>query len=464
MREFSGTKGFVLGAASSGSGKTTIAAALCRALRDAGMAVQPFKAGPDFIDPTYLSLASGRTCRNLDAFPCPGLMPYFYAEQCREGTQADIAVVEGVMGLYDGAGAEGAYSTAHLARKLGLPVILIVDAKAAATSVAATVKGFATLDPLAPSVAGVIANRASDERHASLIGEAVRRYAGIPMVGWVPNIGGRSFPSRHLGLVPANEREETNGVIERFAQALSERLDVGMLAQIARAPSGKYVEPDLPDGVTKAGGSPVRVAVADDDAFCFHYRENWQLFTRLGAEVTPVSPLRDKFVPEDTDLLILPGGYPEVFRDELRANENFTRSARDFAKKGCVYAECGGMMYLCRNYAGVMDADALMTDRLSRFGYVEGRALGDNLIMKGGDTVRAHEFHYSRIEGAPPGAFSVRKFSRPADEWKDGYSLNGGRLLATYLHINFYSRPESAARMLSRAAGRAVQDFDFVIK
>ncbi|MCL2684664.1 MAG: cobyrinate a,c-diamide synthase [Synergistaceae bacterium] len=453
MREFSGTKGFVLAAASSGSGKTTIASAVCGVMREAGMTVQPFKVGPDFIDPTYLSLASGRTCRNLDGFPCPELMPYFYREQCLDGTKADIAVVEGVMGLYDGLGADGIYSTAWLARKLGLPVILIVDARAAATSVAATVKGFATLEPLAPDVAGVIANRVSGERHARLIGEAVQRFADIPMVGWVPHMAECAFPSRRLGLIPAGERDTTRGAMERFTQALRERLDTQALTRIARAPSGEYAEPEFPAPAAKDGGSPVRVAVADDDAFCFHYRENWRMMERLGAEMTSVSPLRDHRVPDKTDLLILPGGYPEEFREELMGNKNFTQSVRDFANRGCVYAECGGMVYLCRNFVDLIDADAVMTERLSRFGYVEGRALTDNLIMKRGETVRAHEFHYSKLEGTPPGAFSVRKFSRPEEEWTDGHSMNGGRLLATYLHINFYSRPESARMMLQQAAG-----------
>ena len=453
MSEFSSTKGFIIAAAASGSGKTTIASAVCRVLREAGMTVQPFKTGPDFVDPTYLSLASERTCRNLDGFPCPELMPYFFEEGCREGTRADIAVVEGVMGLYDGLGAEGTYSTAWLGRELGLPVILIVDARAAATSVAATVKGFATLEPLAPDVAGVIANRVSGEDHARLIGEAIQRFAGIPMVGWIPRIDDCAFPSRHLGLIPANERETTRGAMEQFARALRERLDIPALERIARPPSGKCVEPEIPAPVAKEDGAPVRAVIADDDAFCFHYRENWRLLEHLGAEVTTVSPLRDSGLPEGTDLLILPGGYPEEFRGELSENENFMKSVRDFAGRGAVYAECGGMMYLCRNFAGVIDADALMTGRLSHFGYVEGRALGDNLIMKRGGTVRAHEFHYSKLEGAPPGAFSVRKFSRPGEEWTDGYSMNGERLLATYLHINFYSRPESARMMLLRAAG-----------
>jgi cobyrinic acid a,c-diamide synthase len=370
MTQFSKTKGFVLAAASSGTGKTAIASAICRILRSEGMSVQPFKVGPDFVDPTYLTMSSGRTCRNLDGFPCPGLMPFFYEEGCRAEPRADIAVVEGVMGLYDGLGPDGTYSTAWLARSLGLPVILIVDARSAATSVAATAKGFATLSPLAPRVAGVIANRVSGEGHARLIEEAVERFAGIPLVGWMPDLRADTFPSRHLGLVPAFERETTENTMEIFAQAQRERLDLRRLLEIARMTSGDYREPEIPKPVFKADGAPVRVLVADDEAFCFHYRENWRLLELLGAEVNLVSPMRGEPIQDGTDLLILPGGYPEEFMAPLSNNKSFMESAADFSKSGCLYAECGGMLYLARSLgyrgetcrmAGVIGADAKMT-------------------------------------------------------------------------------------------------------
>jgi cobyrinic acid a,c-diamide synthase len=464
MNNFSKTKGFVLAAASSGAGKTTITSAICRILKNSGVTVQPFKTGPDFVDPTYLSMSSGRACRNLDGFPCPGLMPFFYEEGCRGGSRADIAVVEGAMGMYDGLGPDGTYSTAWLANKLGLPVILIVDARAAATSAAATVKGFAALEPLAPRVSGVIANRVSGEGHAKLIEEAVSRFTGIPLLGWIPNLRDEAFPSRHLGLVPAFERETTEAVIERFAGALREHLDVGRLLATAETPSGDYVAPDMPSPVSKHDGSRVRAAIADDDAFCFHYRENWRLLEQLGAEVAMISPIRGESIPEGTDLLILPGGYPEEFMAALSQNEKFIKSVTDFSKTKCIYAECGGMLYLSRsmeyggetrNMAGALAADAKMTGKLSHFGYVEGMSLSDNLLMRPGETVRAHEFHYSKLGGATPNAFSVRKFARPEETWTDGYVTRDGRLLATYLHVNFYTRPESARRMLTHAANAA---------
>jgi cobyrinic acid a,c-diamide synthase len=426
------------------------------------MTVQPFKTGPDFIDTSYLTLSSGRTCRNLDGFPCPELMPFFYAESCGYPPPADIAVVEGVMGLYDGLGPGGEYSTAWLARALDLPVILLVDARSAATSVAAVAKGFAGLEPLAPRISGVIANRVSGGSHAELIREALGRFTGLPLLGWLPNIRDESLPSRHLGLVPATEHKSSASAIDNYARALREHLDIGLLLAIAGEPSGRYAEPEIPPAARKPDGSPVRAAIADDDAFCFHYRENWRLLERLGAEIETISPILGNGVPADADLLILPGGYPEEFSAELSGNSEFMKSVRGFAHRGCVYAECGGMLYLSRSMSyreeeramtGVIEADVKMTGRLSRFGYVEGTALRDNLITRSGESVRAHEFHYSRLEGAEPNAYSVKKFSRPGEIWTDGYVTEDGRLLASYLHINFYSRPESAAKMLRRAAG-----------
>lgn len=464
MANRTGTRGFVIAATASGVGKTTVTAAICRALHDMGHVVQPFKTGPDFVDPTYLTMASGRACRNLDGFPNPGLMPYFYAAGCAPSGSlpaADIAVVEGVMGMYDGLGADGLYSTAWLAGALGLPVVLLVDARAAATSVAATAHGFASLAPLAPRVAGVIANRVSGAAHADLIGEALLRYAGIPLVGWLPKVEDVAFPSRHLGLIPAQERRDTEERLERMTAVLRKSVDLERLVSLAEPPAGDVAPPTLPPPVKRGDGGPVRVAIAADDAFCFRYYDNEELLAALGAEIVRTSPLADGALPDDIDLLILPGGYPEEFAGHLSGNGSYLQSVRAFSRRGAIYAECGGMLYLAREMtceggrhgmAGLIDADAVMTDRLQRFGYVEATALSDNLLFRKGETVRAHEFHYSKLSEVPgkePGAFSVRRVSRRGEAWRDGYAANDGRLLATYLHIHFYSCPEAVARMLA---------------
>jgi cobyrinic acid a,c-diamide synthase len=235
---------------------------------------------------------------------------------------------------------------------------------------------------------------------------------------------------------------------------------------MACAPGGtdaEYHEPEIETVPPKPDGSPVRVAVASDDAFGFHYRENWRLLECQGAEVSMTSPMRDDAPPGDTDLLILPGGYPEVFAETLSGNRKYIEWVRDFSRRGFIYAECGGMLYLTRGMeyegetygmVGLIGADVRMNRKLRHFGYVEAAALCDNLLFRRGETLRAHEFHYSRLEGAPESAFSVRKALRPGDEWTDGFALMDGRVLATYLHINFYSCPRNSARMLKLASGR----------
>ena len=467
MSRFAGAPGFVLAAASSGLGKTTVTSAVCRALVSKGFAVQPFKVGPDFVDPTYLTMAAGRRCINLDGFPAPSLIPFFYANGCAAGDnlpKAEIAVIEGVMGLYDGLGPEGLYSTAWIARLLDLPVILLVDAKAAATSVAATAKGFATLAPIAPRVVGVIANRAANERHAKMIESAVERFAGLPLVGWLRDIKGSSFPSRHLGLIPAQERESSERTLDCFAREAVSGVDLDRLGALAEVPRCESHEPDIGGTIKKKDGSPVCMAVASDDAFCFQYQENWELFEKLGARMVRTSPMRDSSIPEGADILILPGGYPEEFAETLSMNGEYRESVRRFSKKGLIYAECGGMMYLARgiehrgerrDMAGVIDAEARMTGKLGHFGYVEGTALKDSVILMKGESVRAHEFHYSAMSGRPPDAFKVKKANGSGEEWADGYILSNGNVLATYLHLNFYSSPRSARRLLSLAASCA---------
>lgn len=456
MKVFSETCGFVLAATASGVGKTTTAAALCRALSDSGRVVQPFKVGPDYVDTTYLTLASGRRCRNLDGFPNPDLMPFFYEEGCRaEGRTADIAVVEGVMGMYDGLGAEGLYSAAWVARTLGLPVILLVDARASATSLAAVVRGFASLEPLAPEIRGVIANRVSGDSHARLIAEALELYAGIPLLGWLPNTPDISFPSRHLGLVPAGERGAAEEGVCKFAALLKEHVDLEQVVKIAGRPSGIYREAELPEPITLTCETVPRVALAQDNAFCFNYIENIELLHKLGAEVVKTSPLSDRAIPDGTNLLILPGGYPEEFGEELSANTSYMASVREFAKSGAVYAESGGMLYLSKEIeqrganhrmTGILESRGVMTGRLQRFGYVLAEVMKENLMFKRGETVRAHEFHHSKLDEYNPDVFRIERASGRGEGWIDGYA--DAQLLATYLHINFYSCPHALKRAL----------------
>ena len=448
-------RGFVLGAPASGAGKTTLASALILALRRRGHRVQPFKVGPDYIDPSFLSLASGRPCGNLDGFLTPRRIPWILAEGSRG---ADLTVVEGVLGLYDGLGPEGLHSTARVARELALPVVLAVDASASATSVAALVHGFASL-PGAPEVAGVLANRVSGPRHGDLVREALAQFSCPPLLGWVPPLE-ETLPSRHLGLVQAFERAATGEVLERVASVLEDSVDLEALVRLCREPRGAAVPPVFPEPVRTPDGSPLVLAVARDEAFSFLYRESLACLEALGATLAPFSPLRDEALPEGTRGVYLPGGYPEEHLDELAANEPLLAALRTAHASGAsFYGECGGMMFLARTLtdrvgrtaplAGLLDLEISFRKRLSRFGYVTCTAREDTLLFPAGASFPAHEFHYSHAQGEEPRAFDVLRASG-GEGWREGYARPG--LLAGYGHVNLLACPEAAARWLRASA------------
>ena len=448
-------RGFVLGAPASGAGKTTLASALILALRRRGHRVQPFKVGPDYIDPSFLSLASGRPCGNLDGFLTPRRIPWILEEGSRG---ADLTVVEGVMGLYDGLGPEGLHSTARVARELALPVVLAVDASASATSVAALVHGFASL-PGAPEVAGVLANRVSGPRHGDLIRESLARFSCPPLLGWIPPLE-ETLPSRHLGLVQAFERAATGEILERVASILEASVDLEALERLCREPRGVPEAPAFPDPVRTPDGSPLVLAVARDEAFSFLYRESLACLEALGATLAFFSPLRDPGLPEGTRGIYLPGGYPEEHLDELAANRPLLDSLRAARARGIpLYGECGGMMFLARTLtdrvgrtaplAGLLDLEISFRKRLSRFGYVTCTAREDTLLFPAGTSVPAHEFHYSQAAGEEPRAFDVLRASG-GEGWREGYARPG--LLAGYGHVNLLACPEAAARWLRVAA------------
>lgn len=446
--------GIIVAGASSGTGKTTFTAGLNMALRSKGLIPQPFKVGPDFIDPSYHTLAAGRSCRNLDGhLTSPDLVPWLFRKSC---AGADIAVVEGVMGLYDGLGPQGDYSSAWTAHRLGLPVILLVDARASSISVAATVYGFSRLPGLAPEIAGVILNNVGGESHADTVRQAVEERTGIPVLGWLPKIPQAGFPSRHLGLVPAAERGELIVQLDRIAQTILQYVDVDRIVNIARPGRRFSFEPDLPDRV----GEGIRIGIARDEVFTFYYQDALDLLTELGAELVPFSPLHDCGLPEGLGGIFLGGGYPEEFLEGLSENRPFLEKLRAFHRDGKpIYAECGGMMYLaqtmasrqgeCRPMAGILDMDVTMTDRLQRFGYVEAEVLADTILQEAGWSVRGHEFHYSQASGEAPEGYRVRRTSRPLVSWSEGYLRSN--LLASYVHLHFWNNPRMAARFLQHA-------------
>jgi cobyrinic acid a,c-diamide synthase len=445
----------------SGVGKTTVASGLMAALVARGHEVAPFKVGPDFIDPSYHKLASGRPGRNLDAFLSgPDLVGPLFAHGA---TGADSAVVEGVMGLFDGKSGGGEYaSTAHVAKLLHAPVLLVVDARAMARSAAALVHGYATFD-LELRVAGVILNRVGSTTHETILREAIEPL-GIPILGVLRRDAGLHTPDRHLGLVPADERrEEAREALARTGEAVARSCDLEGITRLAASAGPLHAEPwdpTSPETGTSLTGPPVRVAVASGPAFSFVYEENMELLRGAGAETVFFDPTTAEDLPESTDALYLGGGFPETYADALSKNEPLREKVRTFSLSGRpVAAECGGLLYLCRELdgrkmCGVLDARTRMTDRLS-LGYREARALTDSPLTAANTTMRGHEFHYSVAEpraGASPGVSPAWELSGRGEE---GFVLGG--VHASYLHTHWAATPEAPLRFVQSAAHSRVR-------
>ncbi|MFD5339699.1 cobyrinate a,c-diamide synthase [Streptomyces hawaiiensis] len=457
----------VIAAPSSGSGKTTVATGLMAAFAARGLAVSPHKVGPDYIDPGYHALATGRVGRNLDAYLCgPELVGPLFLHGARG---CDIAVVEGVMGLYDGAAGEGELaSTAHVAKLLRAPVVLVVDASSQSRSVAALVHGFASWDPEV-RVGGVILNKVASDRHEELLREALEQ-AGVPVLGVLRRAPQVDTPSRHLGLVPVAERHAAAvEAVAAMASQVAAGCDLDALAGLARSagalscaawdvagvvsspthhPTRSDKKQDPQDVV--AGAAPV-VAVAGGEAFTFSYAENTELLTAAGAQVVPFDPLRDEELPDGTAGLVIGGGFPEVYAAELSANEPLRKAVAELASSGApVAAECAGLLYLCRELdglpmCGVLDAGARMTERLT-LGYRDAVAVGDSVLAAAGTRMRGHEFHRTVVEpgsGTEP-AWGVRG-PRPRVE---GFVQRG--VHASYLHTHWASEPGVARRFVER--------------
>ena len=430
----------VVAAPSSGSGKTTVATGLIAALRAHGLKVSPHKTGPDYIDPGYHSLAAGRPGRNLD--------PWLVGEErvaplFRHGAAGcDVAVVEGVMGLFDGRGDTGFASTAHVARLLAAPVVLVVDAARQSRSVAALVHGFATFEP-GVRLGGVVLNRVGSDRHEELCRSALES-AGVPVLGAVRRDDSALNPSRHLGLIPAAERgPDAVRAVERLGELVARSCDLDALLRLAgTAPPLPGPVWDPADHVVPVGGRPV-VAVAGGAAFTFSYAEHVELLRAAGADVAVFDPLRDEALPDGTAALVIGGGFPEVHAAELAANEPMRDAVAGFA--GPVAAECAGLLYLCeeldgRRMCGLVPGTARMTSRLT-LGYREAVAVAPSLLTRTGERFRGHEFHRTAV---------TRGADEPLFRWRDGADGFGDdRITASYLHLHWAGHPEAAQRLVS---------------
>ena len=445
------TPRIVVAGTHSGVGKTTIASGLMAALSLEGFRVAPFKVGPDFIDPSYHTLAAGRQGRNLDAFLSgPDLIAPLFAHGAQS---ADIAVIEGVMGLFDGKGGGDLASTAHVARLLRAPVVLIVDARAMSGSIAAMVYGYTTFDP-GLRVAGIVLNRVGSRVHEAMLREALKPL-GIPILGVLSRSDEIHTPDRHLGLVPvAERREEATRSLDALGKVISRSLNLDGIVRLARSAGSLEVKAWSPETRDLDRSEEVRVAVATGPSFSFLYRENLELLEVAGAEVVTFDPTSEEDLPAGTDALYLGGGFPETYAEVLSTNGRMRENVRRFAESGRpVVAECGGLLYLVRELdghpmCGVLDAEATMTDRLT-LGYREARALMDSPLAEYGADVRGHEFHYSTVETGGE--------ARPAWELigrgKEGF-VSGG-VHASYLHTHWAAIPELPRRLVREASRSA---------
>lgn len=443
--------GLVLAGTHSGAGKSTVTAGLLRAFRRRGMVVAPFKAGPDFLDPMLHAFAAGRSSWNLDGWFMDDAA---LAEAWSRGARgANLGLVEGVMGLFDGTGQAFEGSTAELAKRLGLPVVLLVDGSGMGTNAAAVVLGHAKLWPEL-SLAGVIFNRVGSEGHHALLKEAVELHAGVRSFGWIRPDAAFHLPERHLGLHRPAEIPGLDGVLEGFAKGLEETLDLNGLLALAGG-QGKTSAPVAP----RVGDLPV--ALAHDEAFCFFYQDTLDRLERLGVRWVPFSPLRDR-LPEGVAGLYLPGGYPELHAEALANRGDFFADLRQKHAQGLpIYAECGGYMALAealvdadgRSHAmaGLIPGRVRMTGRLQSFGYKYLRALKDTLLCPEGAEGKAHEFHYSVWEdGSSHPAWEAAGL-RGVSAF-EGYANSS--LLASYAHVHFAAQPGWAEHWVARMRRR----------
>jgi cobyrinic acid a,c-diamide synthase len=435
----------VVAGVSSGVGKTTVATGLMAALRARGLNVSAAKVGPDFIDPSYHAVATGRPGRNLDSWICGEASIAGLAGRAAAGS--DILIVEGVMGLFDGA-ADGqpVASTASIARLLDAPVILVVDASAMSGSVAALVHGFCTFDP-SVRIAGVVLNRVGSDGHELLLREALAPL-GVPVLGALHRNDAMTWRERHLGLVPVVEHPEAVArSIAMIGDLISAAIDLEAVLALARA------TPPLPykDRARAKSSGRARVAVTSGPAFDFVYRDNLEALADAGAELLPFDPRQDPALPDGASALYTGGGFPEVFVSELADNVRLQRDLRERVATGLtIWAECGGMLWLSRTLdghamSGVIPAEGTMTSKLT-LGYRSAEVMIDCPLARQGDVLRGHEFHYSTV--APEG-LALRLRGRHG-EGHGGYATS--RLLASYLHLHLGGDPSPAERFVAAAS------------
>jgi cobyrinic acid a,c-diamide synthase len=475
-------KCFVIAAPHSGSGKTTLTLGIMRALKQRGLRVAPFKVGPDFIDPGYHELVTGAPSANLDGWMCG--LDFVRATFRHHAAGADLALVEGVMGLFDGIdGVSEAGSTAQIAKTLKAPVLLVVDARSQARSAAALLHGFASFDP-GLNLAGVIFNNVGSENHERILREAVAiSCPGVAVIGCLPRDPRLAIPSRHLGLTTAQDNPLSDEYLTHLAQVMEEHLDLDRLLELAGSapqdgagqPGGNPIpllsstlkgegsvaaDASVPAAVLPPG-TAVRIAVARDAAFCFAYPDNLRLLAAQGAELVYFSPLAGDLLPPGIAGLYLPGGYPEIYAGQLAGNGPLKDEIRAAVEAGMpVYAECGGFIYLTQGvtvggvlhpFVGVFPVETQMLPKRKALGYREVALLDDCLAGSKGALLRGHEFHYSEMAEMPTYVERVYQVSRKGVILgAEGYRQRN--CLASYIHLHFGSCPDFAGSFVMQCS------------
>ncbi len=428
----------------SGVGKTTLTLGIILAFRAKGINVQAFKTGPDYIDPTYHAKGSGKACGNLDTWLLPkdAVLELFK----RRARGADISIIEGVMGLYDGLKDNDEGSTAHLAKMLDCPVILIQDARSLSRSAGAVALGYKEFDKKI-DIAGIILNNIGSANHYDYVKSAIESKAKIPVLGYLPRDSGLKISERHLGLIPFEEKRLEPVFRKRLSKLIEKNINLSRLLEI-----GRKARPlsRLRDRIFKEVSSKnhVTIAVAKDEAFSFYYQDNLEILSHLGSEIVTFSPLKDKRLPEGVNGLYIGGGFPELFASRLSKNKALLASIYQRSEEGLpIYAECGGLMYLAeaiRDFrkrrfpmVGIFKCTINMGERLKSLGYVDLRVVKDNILGARGQRNKAHIFHWSHLAGIPKNASFAYKIVKDKNIIYDG--LIRKNVLAGYAHLHFGS-------------------------
>jgi cobyrinic acid a,c-diamide synthase len=446
-------KKILIGGTSSGVGKTTISIGIMKALKNRGLNVQPYKVGPDYIDTSYHTFVTNRESRNLDNYMLQDeTIKYLFN---KNSADADISVVEGVMGLYDGYGVDiNSCTSSYMSKILKCPVILVIDGKAIATSSAAMVLGYKELDKDV-DIRGVVVNNISSESHFEIIKESVEKYCGIEVLGYLPKNKDYSLTSRHLGLVPSIEMDGLNEKFDKLADLIEKHINIDRVLEIAQSES---IYSNFKLSIPKF--NDLTLALAYDEAFNFYYQDNIDLLEDMGVNIIKFSPIYDKELP-NCNCVYIGGGFPEIFAKELQENINMRKSIKDTYHKNIpIYAECGGLMYLGEklidqdnskfDMVGIFNGKSVMTKSLKRFGYCVGEALEDTVLSQKGDGIKGHEFHHSEFISDEKCVYLMKKERGGvvSHSWMGGYSK--GNTLATYLHTHFYNNLNAIINFLRK--------------